>query len=271
MGEEYKKMYVSNKKQEVSADPLFAFVPNAQEENPDETIATNGSGSKKEADVIEKSVQNEVLEGKVEGGHIFYKTREVAEELHITDQDVRNYAQFFEDILQIEKTASGHRRFSRENIDKLANILRIKQENNYTFEQVRELLRSDEGKIAAAGDDLSRLRELMNWTLSQMGRVVKEEVNEVLSSKEIFLEEKYAKENMLLLQDNESKDKALEETKNELNKIREETETIRNELNAIKVDKEEKDVRIQELLAENERIKRELEEAKNKKWYKFWK
>ena len=91
-------------------------------------------------------------------------------------------------------------------------------------------MRSDEGKIAAAGDDLSRLRELMNWTLSQMGRVVKEEVNEVLSSKEIFLEEKYAKENTLLLQDNESKDKALEETKNELNKIREETETIRNEL-----------------------------------------
>ena len=219
----------------------------------------------------EKTDPEAPLKGKVEGGSMFYKTGDVAEELHITDQDVRNYAQFFEDVLKIEKTPSGHRRFTRENIDQLASILRLKQENNYTFEQIRDLMRSDEGKIVTAGDDLSRLRELMSWTLSQMSTVVKSEVSAAISERELALEDKYASQNAALLEDKKEKEKELDRIRSELEDEKRRKEEAETENDRMKAREEEKEKEIALLQEENEKMKRELEELSKRKWYQFWK
>ena len=247
--EEYKQMYVSEKKKDKTEESLSAFMP--EKETEEEPIVS--------------------VKGKVEGGSVFYKTGDVAEELNITDQDVRNYAQFFEDILKIEKTPSGHRRYTRENIDKLASILRLKQENNYTFEQIRDLLRSDEGKIVTAGDDLSRLRELMSWTLTQMSTIVKSEVSFVLSEKELMIEDKYSKENAALLEDKEKREKELDEIKSELENLKEEKLGVQKQIEEIKEETSQKDREISSLQEENEKMRKQLEEYAKKKWYQFWK
>ena len=213
--------------------------------------------------------------GSVEGGSMFFKTKDVAEELGISDQEVRNYSQYFAEFLNINKTASGHRRFTRENIEKLAAILEIKENNHYTIEQTIKALSSEEGEIMSARDDMDRLHKLIELMANrielsgnEIKKSVKEEVRLALTEQAEHLIESSEQQN---IQNNEQI-KALQEKNEESNRLIEELQKqnskILEVLTSISEDQKSKDKMIEELSAQNKEL---IEEVQKKKKFRFFK
>lgn len=189
----------------------------------------------------------------VVGEGISYRTREVAEELGISEQEVRNYSQYFSEFLDIDKTASGHRRFSRDNIEKLASILQLKRNNGYTIEQTKAALATEEGEIMVAKDEPERLKKLMEWTLGQMQDIVKAEVSTALKEQSEAL-------NLLGTNAEQARLEQKEEDQKVISELQEQVETSTEAIKRMsdKMDQliKEKDAKIQELMAQNEELQK---------------
>ena len=69
-----------------------------------------------------------------------YGSTYVSKTLGLSPQAIRNYCDYFEDYLQIQKKESRHRAFRYEDIERLRQLIKIKDEKNFTFEQLKEFI-----------------------------------------------------------------------------------------------------------------------------------
>lgn len=246
MADEYRFGYVPDedpdKKDADSKVQKYVTSPSA-----DITKDKSDLGADKESEP--KKEKSEPKKTDVIGEGIYYRTREVAEELGISEQDVRNYSQHFSEFLDIDKTASGHRRFTRENIDQLASILELKHNNNYTIEQTKAALATDEGEILVAKDGPEKLKKLMEWTITQMQNVVREEVSAAIKQHGEELRIAGEAEQTKLLKQKESDQKTILELKDSVKNLSE-------QIDKITAESKEKDAKIDDLIAQNEQLQK---------------
>jgi len=73
-----------------------------------------------------------------------YGTTAVGQMLGLSTQAIRNYCDFFEDYLQIQRKEGGHRSFTYDDIERLRQLINIKDEKNFTFKQLKEYLEGPE-------------------------------------------------------------------------------------------------------------------------------
>ena len=231
--------------------------------------------------------KNEHISGTVEGHGIYYKTKDVAKELGITEQDVRNYDKRFEEYLNVERTASGHRKYTREYIDKLAAILELKRINNYTFEQTKEALATDEGQIMSARDEMERLHKLMELMTSriemsgnEVKKAVKEEINATIQglASNLLTDSKRNDEQIeaLVKQNEELKDalvanktasaQSISELKEQLNKSNRQNDEIMKMLSSVLADQQKKAAQIDDISEQNRKLMEEVTKKK-KRWF----
>ncbi len=229
----------------------------------------------------------EQVSGEVEGKGIFYKTKDVAKELGITEQDVRNYDKIFSEYLNVQRTSSGHRRYTREYIDKLAAILELKRINNYTFEQTKEALSTDEGQIMSARDEMDRLHKLLELMTSRIeisGKEVKQAVREEIqrtfeeNAARLLTDQSEKNEQIEALkrQNEELKEalvanqtasaQSITELKEQLNESKKQNEKIVEMLSSVLADQQSKESRINELAEQNEKVLAEVTKKK-KGWF----
>ena len=230
----------------------YHYEPAARDNDFEEQEAAEDKNEKDE------SGQKKAHDTTVEGEGITYKTSDVADILGIESQDVRNYCQQFSDFLNIDRTVGGQRRFTKENIDRLAAILNIKNANGYTIEQTRAALATEEGQILVARDEPEKLKKLMEWTIAQMGEVVEQivtaKVSEALSAQTtLLLESKEEKEN---------KQQQLEVLTTKLTELNDANAQLISTVEQLQTDSKEKDEKIESLIKLNNEI---LNETKRKK------
>ena len=284
-------MHVSQKSEseKQSANKITAETHEDKEENHSEN--TEKDSDVDIVDVVDDDHQpddeKEAVSGTVEGHGIYFKTKDVARELGITVQDVRNYDKIFEEFLNVERTASGHRLFTREYIDKLAAILELKKTNNYTFEQTKEALSTDEGQIMSARDEMERLHKLLELMTSrietsgnEVKRAVREEITETISSltSNLLIDTQKNDEQVetLIRQNDELKEalvanqtasaKSILELKEQLSESRRQNEEIMTMLTSVLSDQQKKTAQMEELSAQNEKLFEEVSKKK-KRWF----
>lgn len=72
--------------------------------------------------------------------NITVTTQYVAKALNVTEQTVRNYCKELSGYFNIEITGSGRMRFTQKDIDDLRYVMKLKEMNNFTMEQLRQYL-----------------------------------------------------------------------------------------------------------------------------------
>ena len=243
-----------------------------------------------EPDNEEISEDDSHVTGEVEGHGIYYKTKDVAKELGISVQDVRNYDKMFEEFLNVERTPSGHRLFTREYIDKMASILELKRINGYTFEQTKEALSTDEGQVLSERNEMERLHKLLELMTSRIELTGKEIKNAVRSEVEQVLNdttqklltdssehnnetlEELRKQNAELKQaviaNQASSSQSIIELKEQLNISRAQNAEMMEMLKSVLADQHNKDKKISELAEQNEKVLAEVSK-KRKGWLFF--
>lgn len=117
--------------------------------------------------------------------NVTVSTQHVARVLNVTEQTIRNYCRDFADFLNIETTGAGRMRFTNDDIEHIRYIMRLKDENNFTMEQLKEYLSSP--------DNYSRLpeRERLDMFASQIEKQVLEIISSKLASTTALLEENH--------------------------------------------------------------------------------
>lgn len=117
--------------------------------------------------------------------NVTVSTQHVARVLNVTEQTIRNYCRDFSDFLNIETTGAGRMRFTNDDIEHIRYIMRLKDENNFTMEQLKEYLSSP--------DNYSRLpeRERLDMFASQLEKQILEIISSKLSSTTALLEENH--------------------------------------------------------------------------------
>lgn len=243
-----------------------------------------------EPDNEEISEDDSHVTGEVEGHGIYYKTKDVAKELGISVQDVRNYDKMFEEFLNVERTPSGHRLFTREYIDKMASILELKRINGYTFEQTKEALSTDEGQVLSERNEMERLHKLLELMTSrieltgkEIKNAVRSEVEQVLSdtTQKLLTDssehnnetlEELRKQNAELKQaviaNQASSSQSIIELKEQLNISRAQNAEMMEMLKSVLADQHNKDKKISELAEQNEKVLAEVSK-KRKGWLFF--
>ncbi len=253
------------------------------------------------SEIVNDEHESEPIRGNIEGKGIYYKTKDVARELGIKEQDVRNLDKQFAEFLNVERTPSGHRLFTREYIDKLASILELKRNNNYTNEQTKEALSTNEGQILAERNELERLHKLLELVTSkvessnrEIKQAIHEEVVNVLSSHtdRLLLEtsEKNDEQIELLKQQNDERiellkkqneelkealianqkasSQSITELKEQLNVSKEQNARMLDMMTSILADQNKKDEKITKLSEQNEQVLAEVTKKK-KHWFSF--
>lgn len=74
---------------------------------------------------------------------ITYGTTQVAQMLGVTPQTVRNYIKDYNEYLEIEIVQAGsteRAQFTKSDVETLRELMRVKEENNYTTDQMREYI-----------------------------------------------------------------------------------------------------------------------------------
>lgn len=115
--------------------------------------------------------------------NVTVSTQHVARVLNVTEQTIRNYCREFSDFLNIDMTGSGRMRFTNDDIERLRYIMFLKDDNNFTMDQLKEYLSSP--------DNYSRLpeRERLDKFASQIENKVLELISAKFSSTTSLLEE----------------------------------------------------------------------------------
>ena len=196
----------------------------------------------------------------------------------------------FEEFLNVERTPSGHRLFTREYIDKMASILELKRINGYTFEQTKEALSTDEGQVLSERNEMERLHKLLELMTSRIELTGKEIKNAVRSEVEQVLNdttqklltdssehnnetlEELRKQNAELKQaviaNQASSAQSIIELKEQLNISREQNAEMMEMLKSVLADQHNKDKKISELAEQNEKVLAEVSK-KRKGWLFF--
>lgn len=86
---------------------------------------------------------------------ILYKTGDVARILGTSDQNIRNYTEYFKDLLSVEKKPSGHRLYTKSDIETLRTAITVKQKKGLTMEQTLEFLKGSAQSISNIPQDLT--------------------------------------------------------------------------------------------------------------------
>ncbi|WP_026653601.1 MerR family transcriptional regulator [Butyrivibrio proteoclasticus] len=82
---------------------------------------------------------------------ILYSTFDIANELGITPQTIRNYTGYFKDFLNVEKNDRGIALYTIEDLETLRLIFSLKHNKKYDKEKIRIYLEND-GKMPPLGD-----------------------------------------------------------------------------------------------------------------------
>lgn len=159
---------------------------------------------------------------------VYFKTREVAARLGCSEQMIRNYSQDFADYLQIEKTPSGHRRYTTDDIERLGNLIKLKADKGLSNEQVIEFLSANDDP------DVALTSEKRADFLMQMIRdTVQNTVKESICSNIVLLEEQRTGEVAELQAVVEKSNEIMEQMMNQMeekNKLLEEKDKVIEEL-----------------------------------------
>lgn len=168
-----------------------------------------------------------------------YRTKDVANILDVTEQTVRNNAAFFEQYLNIEKKTSGHRRYTKESIDKLRLIFQLKNEKKFTNEQVIEYLQGDSTDYTSLSPEkkLDMVLMMVSQTVTQ---VMEETAEKITQSSQKMIDQQ--------------NDTYTENLKQNTELIKQLSEKLSQKEDAISLLKEDKE----ELLRQNEEFKRQL-------------
>lgn len=168
-----------------------------------------------------------------------YRTKDVANILDVTEQTVRNNAAFFEQYLNIEKKTSGHRRYTKESIDKLRLIFQLKNEKKFTNEQVIEYLQGDSTDYTSLSPEkkLDMVLMMVSQTVTQ---VMEETAEKITQSSQKMIDQQ--------------NDAYTENIKQNTELIKQLSEKLSQKEDAISLLKEDKE----ELLRQNEEFKRQL-------------
>jgi len=236
-----------------------------------ETVATDLPEILEEDVVVINSEEVEIInrhETEIEKDPFAYsgpkvKTGDVALELGISDQMVRNYCESFSELLEVERTPSGQRLFSKQDIEQLRAIIEFKNKHNYTNEQTVRAYKAN--TFFHADPDFAG--NLMEAKLAELAALIADEV---------------AQRNSIMIEDkmhisNEELAKRLEDFQEKQNTTNAAYQKIIDEKNEQIMDlmkkNEEKDETIRKIVEEgNENListMREMLQEKDKKrgWF----
>ena len=209
----------------------------------------------------------------------------VAKVFDISSQQVRNITQMFYELLDVSRKPGGAVEYTINAIAQIAAILRIKERNNLTFEQTKQVLLSPEGKILTAGTEFEQFKELLNYSNQAVQEAVKETMKEATAemanimlqlSREVHEISAKQDENKLLLEDSkkesastllllEEREKEIEEYKKLSLQQQQTAESLERSLN-------ERSMQLEKMIEENEKLttllkeKMEQENKPKKRW-----
>lgn len=100
---------------------------------------------------------------------ITFGTEYVAKELGVSAQAIRNYVEDYNEFLGIEYSPTGRRIFHLEQIEKLRNIMQIKEERGYTTARMQAYLRDpdNEKKVASPEERMEEMFGKMQLAMQQ--------------------------------------------------------------------------------------------------------
>ena len=100
---------------------------------------------------------------------ITFGTEHVAKELGVSAQAIRNYVEDYNEFLDIEFSPTGRRIFRLEQIEKLRNIMQVKEERGYTTARMKAYLRDpdNEKKVASPEERMEEMFGKMQLAMQQ--------------------------------------------------------------------------------------------------------
>lgn len=248
---------------EKNSGPLFEkhVVPENEKMAADSECVLEEYNNGEDIDVVYTS-EIEPEPGTGAAPEIKYKTAEVAERLNISSQSLRNFTEYFDDVLNIERTESGHRLYSEENIKKIEGIMKIKKERHFTMEQTLFFLLSEDDP------DVAILPEKrFEFLLKSLSQHIETTVSETLQSNMATIAEKSTS---LLA----AYEKKLDEKDEIIKRLIEENRSYEEKLNEIKLETTNQLQKLEQTELENKKeiieSFRELSNSKKKKWFGLW-
>lgn len=181
-------------------------------------------------------------------------TQTVAKALNVTEQTVRNYCKELSDYFNIEVTGSGRLRFTKKDIEDLRYVMKLKELNNFTMEQLKQYLLEDHYAAVSETKRLDRYAQNLEEKVLQL-------LADKLNSTTLLLQEqndsrKQEQENMQrILSAFEQQNKDIEELKKNISEINEISKRIDDVNSGIDDSKSE----LERYKKENEELKRENE------------
>lgn len=133
-----------------------------------------------------------VPQNSINGEPLSYKTKDVANLLDETEQNIRNYAAKFENYLSmpLNREPGEHRTFTKEDINKLRFIFFLKRKKNYSIKQIQEYMSTPQGESFIIPEDEENAKKVqvltemfMEQVKAQMSTVVKQSVEEIIEEK----------------------------------------------------------------------------------------
>lgn len=149
-----------------------------QVEHPDLVIDKN-------VEVYDEPFTDEELMALGSDKSVLYKTQDVANILGISTQTVRNYLETFEEYLDIEKTPGGHRLYTAADIEKLRNIIKLRNERKLTMKQTLEFLQGEDDPDVVISPD-----KRFEYLTKLLAQTVNNAVQDVLNNNALAIEEK---------------------------------------------------------------------------------
>lgn len=219
-----------------------------------------------------------------------YSTQDAANVLNVTPQTIRNYVEMYKEFLPgLSFKEKGQRIFKKETIEKLRDIIELKDNRHFTSEQVREYLRtplddrepvSEKEKAEVLVNEFSKaFQERFSIALDRMKEecqlMLEESTRKSIEDKESYAEQ--IKDKLGKLEDSLSKvedqQKSIDELKeliekkfeekssNELDALREEMSNLSTETNKLKEE-------LKKTQDANKKLQKENESLKNAPWWK---
>lgn len=97
-----------------------------------------------EPEVLERMEAEQVeYQKNIIPNNVYYKTKEAAAKLGVSEQTLRNYCQKFEEFLDVGRTPSGQRIFYEKDIKRLQSIQQIAKEFGFSWDQTKEFLKNE--------------------------------------------------------------------------------------------------------------------------------
>ena len=187
--------------------------------------------------------------------NIRFKTGEAAKQIGTTEQTVRNYTELLKEFLDVETAPSGHRTYSRKDIEFIRDAIKIKNEKNWTTSQVIDFFRGKGSQVRNIPPDMAN-----SVLISLIYDAVQKAVTEgTQSSQQALLEADKTVEKITELYETSilEKKKSVEEYQELLKKYEEMTSSY--------------EAQISELADLQKETLAKLEELKKKKKTPFWK